>query len=63
MRSGGTVTNHSNKSFVKNPVNNPCQITNYFRFDRRIESINTTSTEIEMFPKFSKSEIEYKMIG
>ena len=57
---------HSYKSLntsVKNPVNNPSQITNYFRLNRKVESVNTASTEIEMFPKFTKSEIEYKMIG
>ena len=52
-----------NNSVVKNPVNNPSQITNYFRLNRKVESINTTSTEIEMFSEFAKSEIEYKMIG
>ena len=63
MRIGGIVTNRSNNAFVKNPVNNPTQITNYFRLNRKVESINTTSTEIEMFPEFAKSEIEYEMIG
>ena len=48
---------------MKNPVNNPSQITNYFRLNRKVESVNTASTEIEMFPEFSKSEIEYKVIG
>ena len=63
MKSGGKVTNHSNNVSVKKPVNEPCQITKYFRFERRIESVNTTSTEMKVFPKLSKSEIEYKMIG
>ena len=47
---------------MKNPVNNPSQITNYFRLNRKVEGINTTSTEIEMFFEFAKSEIENKMI-
>ena len=63
MKIGGKVTNHSNNASVKKPVNDPSQISKYFRFKRRIDSINTTSSKMVMFPKFSKSEIEYKMIG
>ena len=63
MRIGGKVTNHSNNASVKKPVNDPGQIAKYFRFERRIDSINTTSSKMEVFPKFSKSKIEYKMIG
>ena len=33
MRSGGKVTNRSNNASVKNPVNDPSQITKNFRFD------------------------------
>ena len=62
MRIGGIVTKHSNNAFVKNPVNDPSQIPKNFRLNRKVESVNTTSTEIEMFPEFSKSEIENKMI-
>ena len=62
MKIGGTVTNHSNNASVKKPVNDPRQIPKYFRFKRRIEGINTASAKIVMFQKFSKSEIEYKMI-
>ena len=63
MKSGGAVTNHSNNASVKKPVNDPGQIAKYFRFERRIDSIKTTSAKMEVFPKFSKSKIEYKMIG
>ena len=63
MKIGGTVTNHSNNASMKTPVNDPSQIPKNFRFEWRIDSVNTTSTKIVMFPKFSKSKIEYKMIG
>ena len=62
MKIGGKVTNHSNNASVKTPVNYPSQIPKNFRFEWRIDSVNTTSSKMEVFPKFTKSEIEYKMI-